>query len=244
MDMTKNRTNPINIAPFVDILLVLFVILVVAAKFDGNNEIKTYISTIKKLEQKVKDQKVKLDNASTNQKDTGDSKLLKQLQQAREKIAKLQNKYSTLKSDFDSKIAFERDRYLTLEKKYSSLDKQFLRLQQEQIDNQKQKSKATYTDEDIAKLKNKIAELKKTIKTVTDNLRSIKKDPDRKNDLQIYIDWGGEIWLVDGIYQQTTVKISLSTYQAIIDSLTYANVRYFYEATKQAADTIKKPNLH
>lgn len=48
---TKAKSNLINIAPFVDVLLVLFVILVVAARFDGPGK-----DEIAKLNTKIKEQ--------------------------------------------------------------------------------------------------------------------------------------------------------------------------------------------
>ncbi|ADR35281.1 hypothetical protein Sulku_2628 (plasmid) [Sulfuricurvum kujiense DSM 16994] len=51
----KIRSNPINIAPFVDVLLVLFVILVVAARFDGpgKDEIQKLNATIEALKGQI-----------------------------------------------------------------------------------------------------------------------------------------------------------------------------------------------
>lgn len=51
----KIKSNPINIAPFVDVLLVLFVILIVAARFDGpgKDEIQKLNATIEALEGQI-----------------------------------------------------------------------------------------------------------------------------------------------------------------------------------------------
>jgi biopolymer transport protein ExbD len=51
----KIKHNPINIAPFVDVLLVLFVILVVAARFDGPGK-----DEISKLNMLIEEQKNKI----------------------------------------------------------------------------------------------------------------------------------------------------------------------------------------
>lgn len=52
MATMSKRTNPINIAPFVDILLILFVILIVAARFTQDSEVKQQepVSKIEELE--------------------------------------------------------------------------------------------------------------------------------------------------------------------------------------------------
>lgn len=61
---TKTKSNPINIAPFVDVLLVLFVIVVVAARFDGPGK-----DEIMKLNTTIKEQAAKI-AALKNQKPT------------------------------------------------------------------------------------------------------------------------------------------------------------------------------
>jgi len=53
MATLKNRVNPINIAPFVDVLLILFVILVVVARFDGVEKSKEYIQENQILSKKI-----------------------------------------------------------------------------------------------------------------------------------------------------------------------------------------------
>jgi biopolymer transport protein ExbD len=53
MATLKNRVNPINIAPFVDVLLILFVILVVVARFDGVKKSKEYIQENQILSKKI-----------------------------------------------------------------------------------------------------------------------------------------------------------------------------------------------
>lgn len=53
--MKTNLKSPINIAPFVDVLLVLFVILVVASRFDDNKIAEDKISSLEsKIEEQVK----------------------------------------------------------------------------------------------------------------------------------------------------------------------------------------------
>lgn len=56
----KTKPSPINIAPFVDVLLVLFVILVVAARFDGPGK-----DEISRLNMLIQDQKNKIALLST-----------------------------------------------------------------------------------------------------------------------------------------------------------------------------------
>jgi biopolymer transport protein ExbD len=53
MATQKSRANPINIAPFVDVLLILFVILVVVARFDGVEKAKEYISKNEILQKNI-----------------------------------------------------------------------------------------------------------------------------------------------------------------------------------------------
>jgi len=64
MAMISKRTNPINIAPFVDILLILFVILIVAARFTQDSEIsltEVPANKIEELEKQLLDKKTKLE---------------------------------------------------------------------------------------------------------------------------------------------------------------------------------------
>lgn len=64
MAMISKRTNPINIAPFVDILLILFVILIVAARFTQDSEISLTeipVNKIEELEKQLLDKKTKLE---------------------------------------------------------------------------------------------------------------------------------------------------------------------------------------
>lgn len=124
MAMISKRSNPINITPFVDVLLILFVILIVAARFD--------VEVPKPIEQP---QPIVIDNQndykaleiSLSDKEAKLKKLAEENQKLKNEInttnkEQLQVKNSSLKSDDEIKKLKEENTKLTQEnKKLSNL---------------------------------------------------------------------------------------------------------------------------
>lgn len=88
---TKTKSNLINIAPFVDVLLVLFVILVVAARFDGSGKDKKVIVMPTVLKQERKD----LESASKI------DALQKQISELKDKLDREKKLVTKLNKDSD-----------------------------------------------------------------------------------------------------------------------------------------------
>jgi len=211
MATIKNQVNPINIAPFVDILLVLFVILVVVARFDGISKADEYINANKELREKIKTLKA---NAALftkkfkiqNQKKIESSNLLKESNQ------KLLKKLESLKKKNSLLLLNQKD------------TKQFLKLK-----------------ESNQKLEKRLKAIKNMLKNVKKDLLAYKDDPKRKDDLHISIDREGKIWLIDAITRKQLLEITFQNYKDILSSLTFANVKYFFfKDSQKAMQTVKK----
>ena len=93
----------------------------------------------------------------------------------------------------------------------------------------------------VEKLNKEVMRLKNSLKTTREDLKKYKDDPKRKDDLHIYIDKDGEIWLIDAITRRYLLKISFKSYQDILASLTFAHVRYFFfQGSKKTLRTIQR----
>ena len=245
MALTRNRTksNPINIAPFVDILLVLFVILVIVARFDGVSKAEAYIQKNKKLEKIVKElykniyslktsldaskktkSKLEKDSKKLLRKFNNQSKNSVQLEDLVKKIKQLQTKNTKIQ-DENRDLSMKLKDIKNNERSIKSDKVKLLKLNEKLT---KRLKNNNLTKQKLMKLQKKIDVLTATLKIVRDELLSYKNEPKRKDDLYISIDKKGQIWLVDAITRVQLIKISFKNFKQILASLTFANVKYFY----------------
>ena len=118
MATMSKHTNPINIAPFVDILLILFVILIVAARFNTVEDTTVAANKPQEIE-KQKDKDIDVENLEEEIKKLSNEN--KELKQKKEKEA------SNLKKEFEKQSSTSKD-IATLNKEVEELKKENKRL--------------------------------------------------------------------------------------------------------------------
>ena len=262
MAMIKNHTNPINIAPFVDILLILFVILVVIARFDGVSKANKYLLEVKSLEKQISNYSKLLENKSLENnnlkkalKEKDKKDLIQKVQSEKriliDEISKLKSKVSTFQNsmtDYQERLKEQQSKNTkeikTLNNQNKVLTKKIKMLQEKLLkakQTKRPKKIRKYPTDIINKQKKEIAALKSTLKDTREDLYQYKSDPKRKDDLYISIDKEGKIWLINAMSKKYLLTITKKNLEDILASMTFAKIRYYYvRDSRKSIETVKE----